>query len=63
MRFATVAVIGSGWLLSSNKILPMLGTLGRTPRSARDPLVAPAPRLLFMFYALAGPGHEWFVCG
>ena len=27
LRFATVAVIGSGWLLSSNKILPMLGTL------------------------------------
>ena len=25
----TVAVIGSGWLLSSNKILPMLGTLGQ----------------------------------
>src|SRR5664279_3406896 len=31
LRFATVAVIGSGWLLSSNEILPMLGTLGRTP--------------------------------
>ena len=31
LRFATVAVIGSGWLLSSNKILPMLGTLGRAP--------------------------------
>src|SRR5258706_8488149 len=32
---ATVAVIGSDWLLSSNKILPMLGTLraGR-PRPA-----------------------------
>jgi hypothetical protein len=29
LRFATVAVIGSGWLLSSNKILPMLGTLGQ----------------------------------
>src|SRR5258708_31681187 len=29
---ATVAVIGSDWLLSSNKILPMLGTLrGRPP--------------------------------
>ena len=26
---ATVAVIGSEWLLSSNEILPMLGTLGR----------------------------------
>jgi hypothetical protein len=25
----TVAVNGSGWLLSSNKILPMLGTLGQ----------------------------------
>ena len=30
---ATVAVIGSDWLLSSNKILPMLGTpCGRRPR-------------------------------
>ena len=29
LRFTTVAVIGSGWLLSSNKILPMPGTLGR----------------------------------
>jgi hypothetical protein len=29
LRFTTVAVIGSGWLLSSNKILPMLGTLGQ----------------------------------
>jgi hypothetical protein len=29
LRFATVAVIGSDWLLSSNKILPMLGTLGQ----------------------------------
>jgi hypothetical protein len=27
LRFATVAVIGSGWFLSSNKTLPMLGTL------------------------------------
>jgi len=27
LRFATVTLIGSGWLLSSNKILPMLGTL------------------------------------
>src|SRR5579872_1892664 len=43
LRFATVAVIGSGWLLSSNKILPMLGTLGRTPWSARD---APVPLLV-----------------
>src|SRR6266851_8489647 len=30
LRFATVTIIGSGWLLSSNKILPMLGTLGQT---------------------------------
>jgi hypothetical protein len=29
LRFATVTVIGSGWLLSSNKVLPMLGTLGQ----------------------------------
>jgi hypothetical protein len=29
LRFATVAIIGSDWLLSSNWILPMLGT----PRS------------------------------
>src|SRR5216683_3208311 len=28
---ATVAVIGSDWLLSSNKILPMLGTLRAWP--------------------------------
>src|SRR5258706_14235196 len=28
---ATVAVIGSDWLLSSNKILPMLGTLCAGP--------------------------------
>jgi hypothetical protein len=27
LRFATVAVTGSGWLLSSNEILPLLGTL------------------------------------
>src|SRR5260370_39183350 len=39
LRFATVAVIGSGWLLSSNEILPMLGTLGRTPSSASPDLV------------------------
>jgi len=37
LRFATVAVIGSGWLLSSNKILPMLGTLGRAPWPAAGP--------------------------
>src|SRR6266851_18917 len=30
LRFATVTIISSGWLLSSNKILPMLGTLGQT---------------------------------
>jgi hypothetical protein len=30
LRFATVAVIGSDWLLSSNKILPMLGTRSLT---------------------------------
>jgi hypothetical protein len=29
LRFTTVTVIGSGWLLSSNKILPMPGTLGQ----------------------------------
>ena len=28
--FATVAVIGPDWLLSSNKILPMLGTQGQS---------------------------------
>ena len=32
LRFTTVAVIGPGWLLSSNKILPMLGTLGQASR-------------------------------
>ena len=35
LRFATVAVIGSGWLLSSNKILPMLGTLGQALSPAK----------------------------
>jgi len=34
LRFATVTVIGSGWLLSSNKILPMSGTLGQGFRPA-----------------------------
>jgi hypothetical protein len=38
LRFATVAVIGFGWLLSSNKILPMLGTLAQA-------LLLAAPRL------------------
>src|SRR6266567_1965643 len=43
LRFATVTIISSGWLLSSNKILPMLGTLGQTivfrrlPRSGGPP--------------------------
>ena len=32
----TVAVIGSGWFLSSNKILPMLGTLGQVSKPAAD---------------------------
>src|ERR1039458_2422882 len=41
LRFATVAVIGSGWLLSSNEILPMLGTLGQTPLVCGGP---PGPR-------------------
>jgi hypothetical protein len=30
LRFATVTVIGSGRLLSSDEILPMLGTLGQS---------------------------------
>ena len=30
LRYLAGAVIGSGWLLSSNRILPMSGTLGRT---------------------------------
>lgn len=37
---ATVAVIGSGWLLSSNKILPMLGTLARPVQAAEPRFVA-----------------------
>jgi hypothetical protein len=37
LRFATVTVIGPGWLLSSNEILPMPGTLGRTPRPLWTP--------------------------
>jgi hypothetical protein len=40
LRFTTVAVIGSGWLLSSNEILPMLGTLERISRSAMSPFLA-----------------------
>src|SRR6266849_134706 len=39
LRFATVTLIGSGWLLSSNKILPMLGTLGQTIGFCRLPSV------------------------
>jgi hypothetical protein len=36
LRFATVTVIGSGWLLSSNKILPMPGTLGQVGNLQAD---------------------------
>ena len=42
LRFATVAVIGSGWLLSSNEILPMLGTLGQA-LGLRRALSPPCP--------------------
>jgi hypothetical protein len=34
LRFATVTVIGSGWLLSSNKIPPLSGTLGHGRKRA-----------------------------
>src|SRR5439155_22293892 len=37
LRLATVTIIGSGWLLSSNKTLPMLGTLGQTIAFRRLP--------------------------
>ena len=53
LRFPTVAIIGSDWLLSSNSILPMLGTLRRYPdlgvRQASAPLwicATPAKLLL-----------------
>ena len=39
LRFATVVVINSGWLLSSNKILPMLGTLAHALMRAASALV------------------------
>ena len=39
---ATVAVTGSGWLLSSNKTLPMLGTLAHALLRA-VPALLPAP--------------------
>jgi hypothetical protein len=45
--FTTVAVTGPGWLLSSNEILPMLGTLAhafsvlaRTSVRALEPVIA-----------------------
>jgi hypothetical protein len=42
LRFATVAIIGSGWLLSSNEILPMLGTPAQAlSRRDRTPAIAP----------------------
>jgi hypothetical protein len=40
LRFATVAVIGPGWLLSSNKILPMLGTLAHALSRAASRLIS-----------------------
>jgi hypothetical protein len=44
LRFATVAVIGSGWLLSSNKILPMLGTLAHALVRAASKLISTPSR-------------------
>src|ERR1700686_3338984 len=38
LRFATVAVIGPDWLLSSNEIPPMLGTLRAGPPGPAAPL-------------------------
>ena len=59
LRFATVAVIGSGWLLSSNEILPMLGTLGQR-RALRRTLGPPPtgrretpPQRMALFYSQA----------
>src|ERR1017187_5148682 len=58
LRFATVAVIGSGWLLSSNEILPMLGTLGRTPGPRGGPRrPAGAPQDADVVVSAAGPGR------
>src|SRR6266702_754369 len=44
LRFATVTIISSGWLLSSNKILPMLGTLGQTIGFRRLPCPGQKPK-------------------
>ena len=44
LRFAKATVIGSGWLLSSNEILPMPGTLGQAASLRR--VVKPAPERL-----------------
>jgi hypothetical protein len=54
LRFATVAVTGSGRLLSSNQTLPMLGT--RTPISRSAPIGAPAATFGHDFRQ-AGPAH------
>ena len=57
LRFATVAVIGSGWLLSSNKILPMLGTLGQAVSlyQPQRPVASCSNPLVFVAQASAGP--------
>jgi hypothetical protein len=46
LRFATVAVIGPGWLRSSNEILPMLGTLAHALVRAEPALVPVTPLCL-----------------
>jgi hypothetical protein len=40
LRFTTVAVIDSDWLLSSNEILPMLGTLAHALLRAASTFVS-----------------------
>src|SRR6266702_158686 len=50
LRFATVTIIGSGWLLSSNKILPMLGTLGQTIGFCRLPCHGQKPKKMTVLH-------------
>jgi hypothetical protein len=54
LRFATVAVIGPDWLLSSNKILPMLGTLAHAlSRAASRLLATPKKRTRYQPHAFS----------
>src|SRR3954463_8979142 len=51
---ATVAVIGSDWLLSSNKILPMLGTPCRRLSGGEPASIAGGARP----WIILGPFHQ-----